>query len=88
MKLLDQVDGSFRGVGQHVAFWFSVLAALTGATADDWPGRALGLVVGVTGMVLALLVRRSDWRAQTRWFVVIMTIVVSLGTVSMLQSGS
>jgi len=84
VKLLDQVDGAFRGVGQHVAFWFAVGAALSGVTADYWSGRALGVVVGVCGMVLALVVRRSNWRAQTRWFVVIMTIVVSLGTISML----
>ena len=64
------------------AFLLSLLVVVSGFVADGWRWGALGVAVGVPGLVLPQVARRQDWSKGMTWLLLVIVVVLDLGVMS------
>lgn len=76
------VDASFRGLVETVALLFSLLVIVSGFVADGAQWAALGVAVGVPGVVLPYVGRRKEWSTGFTWLLLVLIVVLDFGVMS------
>jgi bacteriorhodopsin len=64
------------------AYGLSVLVVISGFVADGWQWGALGVAVGVPGVVLPQVARRKHWSKRMTWLLLILIVVLDFGVLS------
>jgi len=73
---------SLRQLLAVAAFLLSLLVVVSGFVADGWQWGALGVAVGVPGVVLPQVARRQDWTDAMTWLLLVIVVVLDLGVLS------
>jgi hypothetical protein len=76
------VDASFRGLLEMAALLFSLLIILSGFVAHGQRWAALGVAVGVPGVVLPYVGRRKEWSTGFTWLLLVIIVVLDFGVMS------
>jgi hypothetical protein len=59
-----------------------VVVVVSGLVADGWQWGALGVAVGVPGIVLPYVARKRLWRAGMSWLLLVLIVVLDFGVMS------
>jgi len=82
VKLFGGLDESFRPLAEKAAFLLSILVIVSGLVAKGWEWGALGVAVGLPGVVLPYVARRTTWSAGRTWLLFALIVVLDLGVMS------
>ena len=85
-SLFGGLDDRFRPLAQAVALVFSVLTVVVGLVAEGWQWGVLGVLVGVSGIVLPYVARRKLWSAARTWLLLAFIVVLDFGVMSAVAS--
>jgi hypothetical protein len=75
-----------RDLATFAAFLCSALVVVSGFVADGWRWGALGVAVGVPGLVLPFLARRWGWSKGRLWLLLAIILICGLGVLSTIAS--
>jgi len=79
-------EEELRGLVAFAALLLSVLVVVSGFAADGWQWGALGLAVGVPGVVLPRVARRQGWSPARIWLLLAIVLVCGFGVLSTIAS--
>jgi len=82
VKVFGGLDDSLRPLAEKAALMLSLLVVISGFVAKGWQWGALGVAVGVPGVVLPFVTRRKLWSPGRTWLLIVLILVLDLGVLS------
>jgi hypothetical protein len=82
VKLFGGLDDRVRPLAQTATLLASLLVIVSGLVAHGWHWGALGIAIGVPGVVLPYVARWQGWSVARVWLLMVLILVLDFGVMS------